>query len=487
MIPLLSIPVALSIPLLEGLLLITLIEKKEPLLSHCERFAAALLLGLSWSSFVLFLVTLSGIPLTLVGFSFVHIFLIALLGLLVWFRIGHVSIRDILLPKAVPRLSLHISSLPKSLKILCGVLLLWMLLKVFAGAYDLLLTPSYFNDTYANWNIRAKAFYTSESLLLDLPRAHRFFFGGRVPSYPLTIYFTKVWLAMVHGEWKDSVVNSVHLLWTASLLALVFGALTRLASAVYGFLGVYILLSLPLLFLQAVNAYTDVIMSAYLFLPLLCFYQWLRETSESRRNQWLLLLSVSAAAMVFVKSEALLLFLPPLTLLLGIALLRKSESLKAAFSALGVFLGTVAIIALPWVIFKMLYGLEFGNAQGVSSFLLIPNSDVPVAIAGDLLYTGSFLIFFPVFLFLSIMSAGRQLRDPLSYLLVFLGMIFLGQFLIYYLTPLAIEALSHTGYGRGIVQLLPSMVFLAALLFQSIIATLIDIRSRVLPRQTVTG
>src|SRR3989344_2816770 len=331
MIPLLSIPVALSIPLLEGLLLITLIEKKEPLLSHCERFAAALLLGLSWSSFVLFLVTLSGIPLTLVGFSFVHIFLIALLGLLVWFRIGHVSIRDILLPKAVPRLSLHISSLPKSLKILCGVLLLWMLLKVFAGAYDLLLTPSYFNDTYANWNIRAKAFFSSESLLLDLPRTHRFYFGGRVPSYPLTIYFTKVWLAMVHGEWKDSVVNSVHLLWTASLLALVFGALTRLASAVYGFLGVYILLSLPLLFLQAVNAYTDVIMSAFLFLPLLCFYQWMiaREQeggaamnpSKSQRasGSWLLLLSVSAAAMVFVKSEALLLFLPPLTLLLGIA------------------------------------------------------------------------------------------------------------------------------------------------------------------------
>lgn len=495
MTPILSIPAALAFPIFEGLLLIAFIEKKEPLLSHIERIAAAFLLGLSWSSFVLFLATLSGVPLTFPGFLVVHLCFIALLLFLVRFRVSHFGMRDILFPKNAPKLSLRLSSsLSTPLKVLLGLLFFWMILKILAGAYDLLLTPSYFNDTYANWNIRAKAFFTSESLLLDLPRAHRFYFGGRVPSYPLTIYFTKVWLAMIQGEWRDSVSNSVHLFWFLSLLALVFGALTRLASAVYGFLGVYILVSLPLLFLQGVNAYTDVIMSAYLFLPLLCLYQWMisgaqsgaaMNPSESQRasGSWLLLLSVSAAAMVFVKSEALLLFLPPLTLVFGIALFRSSPLKRSALEAFGTYLGTIAIIAIPWIAFKMLYGLEFGNAQGVSSFILRPNPDVPAAILGDLLYTGSFLIFFPIFLFLVLLHGRRLWRDPLFFLLVFLFIVFSGQFLIYYLTPLALEAISHTGYGRGIVQLLPSLTFVAVLLFQSIIATLIEVRSRVLPRQ----
>jgi hypothetical protein len=59
--------------------------------------------------------------------------------------------------------------------------------------------------------------------------------------------------------------------------------------------------------------------------------------------------------------------------------------------------------------------------------------------------------------------------------------VLVGQFLIYYLTPLATEAVKHTGYGRGIVQLLPSLTFSAILLLQYIIATLIADRSRGLP------
>src|SRR3989338_5848861 len=196
---------------------------------------------------------------------------------------------------------------------------------------------------------------------------------------------------MVLGYWSDALVNSIHLVWFVSLLGLLFGALTRFLGAAFGFLGVYILVSLPLFLIHGVNAYTDVLMGAQLFLPLLFLYEWVKAESRERQRTALLLLSAFSAAMLFVKSEALLLFLPLLTLLLGINAWRRFPTLSSFGKTMGTFLGMVSVIALPWILFKVAIGLEFGNAQAVSRFVLSPNPDVPSAIGNDLLYTGIYL------------------------------------------------------------------------------------------------
>jgi hypothetical protein len=472
--------IGMLVPVLQGLLLLRIFERKVRVLSHPERLAAALLLGMPLGNFVLFFALLLGVPVTLVGFLAVHGALLILLSFLVW-KFARGSFKDVLLPKDSPRLSLSLKSIPLPFKVIGGIFLFWMILKIVAGAYDLLSIPSYFDDTYANWNMRAKAFYESQSLLLDLPRTDPFFFGGRVPSYPLTIYLTKVWLALLNGEWSDTLVNGVHLVWFALLLTLIFGSLSRLLSSLWGFLGVYILVSLPLVFMHGVNAYTDVLLSASLFLPLLSFYQWMEENDRERKTVWFFLLSVASAAILFVKSEALLLFLPPLLLLFGIASFFEKESLLVWGRHLSKYVGIVALVASPWILFKAYYGLEFGNAQAVGKFALSLHSEVPEAILNDLLHTGSYLLFFSVFLLIVILSFREWVRKPIGFLLLFLGIVLVGQFLIYYLTPLATEAVKHTGYGRGIVQLLPSLTFSAILLLQYIIATLIADRSRGLP------
>src|SRR3989338_5693742 len=286
---------------------------------------------------------------------------------------------------------------------------------------------------------------------------------------------------MVLGYWSDALVNSIHLVWFVSLLCLLFGALTRFLGAAFGFLGVYFLVSLPLFLIHGVNAYTDVLTGAQLFLPFLFLYEWVTAESRERQRTAPPPLSTFSAAMLFVKSEALLLFLPPLTLILGISAWRKSPSFSSFGKTMGIFLGMVSCIALPWIIFKSATGLEFGNAQAVGQFTLSPNPAVPSAIGNDLLYTGSYLLFFPVLLILLGLSHRTWLRNPVLPLVAFLAIVLLGEFLIYYLTPLAAEAIRHTGYGRGIVQLLPSLTFVAMLLLHSIIAPSIDIGSRHLP------
>lgn len=172
--------------------------------------------------------------------------------------------------------------------------------------------------------------------------------------------------------------------------------------------------------------------------------------------------------MIFVKSEALLIFLPPLTLLFALVSFWQLRSRKQWMRIMGIFLGIVMAVALPWTLFKFALGLTFGNMTQVSSFQLVPHPGVPSAIFHGLFYTGSFLIFFPVLVLLLALTWHFWRRDTLGILIVFLAIVFTGQYGIYYLTPLAVEAIRHTGFSRGIVQLLPSMVFVAVLLLQKL-------------------
>ena len=98
-----ALPIALAFPLLEGLLFLALLERKVRILSHLERWCAALFLGLPISSFVLFFATLLGLPLTRMGFLIGHIVIIALLALALWRWARPKSFTELLFPSRPPR------------------------------------------------------------------------------------------------------------------------------------------------------------------------------------------------------------------------------------------------------------------------------------------------------------------------------------------------------------------------------------------------
>ena len=198
---------ALALLLVEGALFLRLVQGKHSVLSLLEYVAYGLLLGSALVAYVIFGAALVGVPLSLKGLLWVHqgIFIV-LIVLILW------RCRTII-PPTVPLLppsSFKEQKLSRWLTVLVGLLAGFAIIKILIGGYDLLLSPVYFNDTYANWNMRSKAFFTNESLMLDLPAEDEMYFGGRVPSYPLAVYLSKVWLLKANGGWREGGVDRIH-------------------------------------------------------------------------------------------------------------------------------------------------------------------------------------------------------------------------------------------------------------------------------------
>ena len=453
--------IALAFSCVQGVLLLRILEGKHPVLFRLERVCWGFLLGCALSAYVLFWMFFVGIPISFAGCLVVQIILLVVL-----LMIYSLQRRGGLIESS-PRMSSEtlrglINSLPKWGKFIVAWIVVWTAVKVVLGGYDLLVTPTYYNDTYVNWNMRTKVFYENQSLMLDREVTDEFYFGGRVPSYPLTVYFTKLWMVFAVGEWSESTVNSIHFLWFLALIGVMYFALRREKNLLMSIIGVFILVSLPLVLIHGVNAYADVLMAAHIFCVLYAFYRWVIEKGDARRS-WLLIFGVMTAAMIFVKNEALVIFFPPLAFIF-FALCERWKMRRDFIK----WIGIVATVAVPWTLFKFTHGLTFGNASKVSGISLTPHEGVAHAIGGDLMYTGSYLLFFPLFVLLLMMTIKFWRKHAIGLVIAYLLIVFIGEFLMYWLTPLATEAIRHTGFGRGMVHLLPAGVFVSVILLRSL-------------------
>jgi hypothetical protein len=499
MIPIFSIPLAIAFPLVEGALALRLIEGSTPVLYRIERWAMGFLLGCTMSAFIIFFAVFFGVPLTLFGFLCVHVAILATLMVL-RYKMFPYAFPDS--PKLVlPSIKSMRKALPRWVLILGFWMILWTALKIGLGGYDIFSVPSYWDDSYANWNMRSKIMYENESLMLEEPRTSDVFFGGRAEGYPLTVYFTKIWFVMVNGEWNEAVVNGISYIWFLAFLICFFLALLRAEcrddsacsrspnAFAWSALATYVLVSVPLFLVQGTNPYSDVFMASHLFFVIYFFYQWMDSTlrvkgiEEGRRvhrdepsqtRVWLHLFGFSTALMLFVKNEAFMIFLPPLfvvMVLFCIFALHQSLRSDAGLRAFGAWFGPILVIAVPWLTFKFFYDLGFGNNRSVAGSLsLSPNSEVLKAIEGDLLYTGSFMLLFPLTLLVLVITWRRWIKSSLGLIILFIGIVFVGECMIYYLVPsMATEAIRHTGFGRGMIHLVPGIVFVVILLLKDLI------------------
>src|SRR3989344_4620292 len=146
---------ALLLFLIEGFLLVRLLEGEHPILSHTERIAYGFLLGGSVFSYSAFWLVLIGLPLTFAGMLIVHILLLLVLGgFFLWRLHGVTALRSPLLP---------VSPLaePKSrwLSFLIAWCVVWTLVKVVAGGDELPFPPPPFFQTHTRRHHRPKQFF----------------------------------------------------------------------------------------------------------------------------------------------------------------------------------------------------------------------------------------------------------------------------------------------------------------------------------------
>lgn len=134
-----------------------------------EFFVYSFLLGLIVVPFLLFFGSLLGIPLNIWGMSgILFVASCTLLGYHYFFR-NSLSFQDMGIVSSFVKLSFW-------KKAALGILWIWVIVKLAVGGMDILSTPTYTDDAFANWNSRAKTWFYAENLVLDT--ANPRFLGG---------------------------------------------------------------------------------------------------------------------------------------------------------------------------------------------------------------------------------------------------------------------------------------------------------------------
>lgn len=442
--------IAASIPAVIGRQMLATIEGKTPLFTAMERWAIGFILGQTLCMFAVFLLHVTfGVPLTLTGFSLCFAVLAAL----------------VFAPVASKRASLRPVSAPLSesavmngaQKLIIAGLGVWTLLKIVTATFLLLATPPYHDDTVNNWNYRGKAFFVNQAITLELPLVN-----NGISSYPPTVPLLKTWTATLTGEWNEAAVNAMHMLWFLCAPVLIFFALRRHMNVFRSLLGAYAVASLPLLIMQSTVAYADVFLSLHILIAIGAVFR-AQNATDPERKRLLAVAALTIGLIAFVKNEGLLLYAPPLAVTLLWTALRTSNASERMRIGLGCVLLMSAVI-VPWLMFKWAHDLPFGNAKAVGSLAFGWQNGVLHAALINTFFEGNWSILFALFFGLLVRERESAFRLPLLPITFFVLTVIIGQLLLYLFTGLSVEAVQQTGYARGMLHLVPSIVPLTALL-----------------------
>ena len=452
---------ALALPTISGWLVLRALEWKTPVLFKIERWVLGFLLGLTLTVFVTFVVHITtGMALTLKGYLIVQIGLTILLGL-IWFSTVRAQ-------HAVP---LHSKNqISSSIRILIIILATWTLIKILtAGITFLMLTPPYLDDTIDNWNLRSKVYFVEKQIQIELPNELGELELNPHSSYPPAVPLAKASLASFAGKWSEGLVNSLHLLWFISALALIFFAIRRHSSFLMALIGTYILSSLPLYLMHGTNPYSDVFLSAHIFASISMLFHALNAQDSRERNAFFRIGALATALLVFTKNEAMMMYVPGILfiLLASLFLMKKNQiaSLKQSIQIFAMYIVFLISIVLPWTAFKWANNLTFGNAQSLLENLKLSwHPSVNKSMAINTFLEGNWILLFPLLILLLIVKRKEAFRFPILILTGFFLLVFLVQIFLYNFTYLFVEAMYQTGFARGLIHLAPVVVMTTTLL-----------------------
>ncbi|MDD4628436.1 MAG: hypothetical protein PHE68_03530 [Candidatus Peribacteraceae bacterium] len=463
---LLWIPVGMILPALSGWFLLRILENRTPVLLRLERWVLGFLLGLTGTMELTFLARWAGlITLNRWGFLSVQLILTALLAIA--FIIGRLLSPSNLNLTPTPK---ALRPTPFILKILLVLALLWTVVKLAMGSFILVTTPPFYDDTVKNWNLRGKIFYLTGNIPLSLntqdPKA-----TDPLSSYPPTVPLVKASLASLAGRWDEGIVNGIHALWFFALIALLYAALRRQSSRLFGLWGIVVFVSLPFALFQGVNAYADIFVAAHLFAAVHLLFLAAREQDNARRDTFLRLFALATALLTFTKNEALILHLPVLlALFAGLLVLRfRKRHMTAGMCVRAVAWmgGFLLVLLLPWLCYKWGNALTFGNAKSIGGTFAGWQPYVLSTLWANTFFEGNWHLLFPL-LFALVLCRWKALRSPLLIPAGFLFVSLAMQIGLFLFTSLSAEATMQTGFARGVVQLSPVAVFLLMLFLHGI-------------------
>lgn len=484
---LLAFLVGILLPTLLGWIIVALCERGYPVLTQKERIAWSLIFGPTLSMLLVFICTSIGLTnLNLIGFLG-PIFLAIILLFFTYYKISPNPVAASLSSLLRENNEAPENPLPSWARVGIWILVLWTMIKLIAGAYDLVSVPTYWDDSFNNWNMRGKMFFVSEKIELEIPIGNGIVQTAQgVSSYPPTLPLMKTWVSVLRGSFEEPLVNGIHLVWISGLLLAFYGTLRRRLGRMLSLLGTSLLCSMPLVLIHAMNPYAEIFVASHLFLAVVAIFHLQSARTIDEFRSWSLLFTLALGLLLFTKNEALVLYTPILLILFAWVwrkqshahVIRTEQTRKLAALLIPLLLA----LTLPWIAFKWLHGLTFGNAKSVSGVSLGFNFQVLKAIWYHLSHQPNFLLL-PLVLPLALIAVGRRaFSPPVGILTIFVLASLLIQFSLFLTVgALATEAINQTGLSRGLVQVAPVAMLLVLLLVEIIWKNLFSTSSPLAP------
>lgn len=449
------------LPTVLGGLTLAAIEGTTPLLTRIERIFFGFLAGTVLLTYAAFMANVTiGVPFSALGFLGIWAVLTVIASIAVKLRGASIFAHHSAL------FTLHSS--PRWAQILVGLFALSLAARMFLGGMVAATTPPYFDDTLNNWNIRGKLYYVTQQYTLLLPSQKPTEKPSALSAYPPMLPLSKAFAATLAGTWSDGLVDTIQLLWFIAVLGVVWSALRRVTNGTWALLGACGLGSLPLFLMQGVNAYSDIAMAAHIVATLALLFHALRSEDHAERLGLVRLSIFLAALLPFVKNEGLVLYLPAFLFFLAISawhLLRHGKvTMKDIVQCIGFLACAGALLILPWLIYKWSHGMAFGNAKEISSLTIGWQQGVWLVVVINGFFEGNWNLLLPLMLILLAWQWRTAFRFPLLPLTAFFLLLWIQQILLFMFTSLSYEALFQTGYGRGMIQLMPVIVMVVTLL-----------------------
>lgn len=462
---LIALTFGLALPAALAWTAMLLIEKDKPVLTPAERVVWALILGPAFFAFIAFLTHILGLTkLNLIGFIAPNLMVFFVLAVFAKRKGAFSAYKNRVRPGKIPG-----PVLSRPVMVFLGILGIWTAVKIIAGAIDLWSVPTYWDDSFNNWNMRGKLFYETERLELKIPNGNGYIQTAEgVSSYPPALPLIKTWLSTLRGGWQEPLVNGVHLVWFIGLIAAFYLYVLRKHSRSFSFLGVYMLVSLPLLLVHGMNPYAEVFLASHLFLTVISLLNAAEAQSSGESSAWLKLSAFSLGLLLFTKNESSVIYAPVILLLAAWITREKLKSGQIDRDALKRFIAIpiaiLAAVGLPWLAFKWLNGLTFGNAKAVSNMGVGFSFPALKAIWFQLSSEPNWL-FLPLLLPVILFFTGKNsFKYPQGLLTVFILICFAVQVSIFIIAiPLAREAVMQTGFNRGLLHLAPLALLLMIL------------------------
>lgn len=331
-----------------------------------------------------------------------------------------------------------------------------VLVKLVIGATMIVMSPTYQDDTFANWNMRGKIFAERQSLVLDMTDPEYLWTGYK--QYPLTPSLFKTYLSLFAPNWDDSYINLPSLLFFLASLGIIFFIVFRITKSQFlGFLASYTLLTLPLYYIHGTNPYFDIFQAVYFLMGLSFAFLFLEKKLS------ILPVGVAIGLLTYTKSEGLIIYLVSILAWLFCYMFFTSRT-KKDFLSLGKIAFISIFVSLPFIVFKLVFWLGFGNGDAsVTSTALTLHTEIFSPLYVHMFHMGNYGLFFfflALLLFVTpFTKKTKQLFHDPKMLYIFSWFLAFGFVIFIYLTTFTYQyVLDGTGINRSMIQILPVFV-----------------------------